>query len=171
MECYEVGVPISEGSCVKECDGMYAAVNVDRNYTNLALNGVQVTPKSETLLKEYLHFKRAYQVQFDDIYEYFRPYNSKMGWPFINEQAALVVTLLDSWGRPDQYEVEQRLELINIYFKSPTFDEVTRDARTNFVTKISLIGGTLGLFTGCSVMSAIQIVYYVIALVRRVYRG
>ena len=49
---------------------------------------------------------------------------------------------------------------INIYFKSPTFDEITQDARTNFVTKISALGGTLGLFAGFSLFSGVEIAYF-----------
>ena len=171
MECYELVTPASEGSCLKECDGMYSVVDVDINYRNLALNGIRVTPKFETFCKEYLQYKRAYEAEFDNIYEHFRPYESKMGWPFINEQAVVVPTLVDSFGGITESEVEQRLEVVNIYFNAPTFDQVTRDARTNFVTKMSMIGGTLGLFTGFSVISGIQILYFAIILALKVYKG
>ena len=170
MECYELGAVASEESCLKECKGMYSTVHVDRNNRSLVLNGGQVNREYEAFFKEYLLFKRAYSVEFDDVYEYFRPYKSKKGWPFINEQAVLATTLFDSFGRPDQYEVEQRLEVIKIYFKAPTFDKVTRDARTNFVTKLSMIGGMLGLFTGVSVISAIEILYFAILLVTRIFK-
>ena len=37
---------------------------------------------------------------------------------------------------------------MTIYLNSPTFDEIISDAKTNFVTKVSVLGGTLGLFAG-----------------------
>ena len=54
---------------------------------------------------------------------------------------------------------------MNIFFKSPTFDEITEDAKTNFVTKISLLGGTLGLFAGFSLLSGAELVYFLFTLV------
>ena len=54
---------------------------------------------------------------------------------------------------------------MNIFFKSPTIDEITEDAKTNFVTKISLLGGTLGLFAGFSLLSGAELVYFLFTLV------
>ena len=59
-----------------------------------------------------------------------------------------------------EYKHKTKLLYINIYFKSPTFDEITQDARTNFVTKISALGGTLGLFAGFSLFSGVEIAYF-----------
>ena len=47
-----------------------------------------------------------------------------------------------------EYEIQEKLQLVEIYFDSPTFDRFTRDAKTNSIAKLSLIGGTLGLLTG-----------------------
>ena len=43
---------------------------------------------------------------------------------------------------------EERLEVVKIYFNTPTFDRITRDAKTNSMAKVSMIGGTFGLLTG-----------------------
>ena len=40
------------------------------------------------------------------------------------------------------------LQVIEIYFNTPTFDKITRDSKTTNFDKISLIGGTLGLLSG-----------------------
>ena len=42
---------------------------------------------------------------------------------------------------------------------------ITKDAKTNFMTKLSTIGGTLGLFTGFSVISGIEIIYFTMKIV------
>ena len=46
------------------------------------------------------------------------------------------------------YETLEKLQVVEIYFDTPTFDKITRDAKTNTISKISLIGGTFGLLTG-----------------------
>ena len=53
-------------------------------------------------------------------------------------------------------------QVVNIYFNAGSFDKVTRSAKTNFVSQLSLIGGTFGLFTGFSILSGIEIVYFLI---------
>ena len=55
---------------------------------------------------------------------------------------------------------ESLLHWIRIYFSSPTFDKVTRDEKANLVTKISAIGGTMGLFAGFSIISGIELLYF-----------
>ena len=48
---------------------------------------------------------------------------------------------------------------MRIYFGAETFNQVTKDRAVKFVDEISAIGGTLGLFTGFSIISAIEIGY------------
>ena len=55
---------------------------------------------------------------------------------------------------------EQNLTYVNIYFDSSTMNEISYDMRTNFEMKLSTIGGTMGLFTGFSVLSAVEILYH-----------
>ena len=40
-------------------------------------------------------------------------------------------------------------QLVQIYFDTATFDEISRDVQNTMETQISVIGGTMGLFTGC----------------------
>ena len=40
------------------------------------------------------------------------------------------------------------LQLVQIYFDTATFDEIGRDVKDTMETQISVIGGTMGLFTG-----------------------
>ena len=63
------------------------------------------------------------------------------------------------------WEPELKLHVVNIYFNTPTFDHIKKDAKTNTMMQISVIGGTLGLFTGFSIMSGIEILYYLIKIV------
>ena len=47
-----------------------------------------------------------------------------------------------------QYEIQEKLLVVEIYFDTPTFDKITKDAKTNNIAKLSMIGGTLGLLSG-----------------------
>ena len=56
------------------------------------------------------------------------------------------------------------LQLVQIYFDTALFDEISQDKKATFETQISVLGGTLGLFSGFSVVSAVEIVYYLFKL-------
>ena len=49
--------------------------------------------------------------------------------------------------------------VIRIYFDTPTFDKITKDKKVKFVDMLSAIGGTMGLLTGFSIISAVEILY------------
>ena len=53
-----------------------------------------------------------------------------------------------------------KLHWVQIYFNTPTFDKITRDEKANFVTKMSALGGTMGLLTGFSVISLAEIIFF-----------
>ena len=45
-------------------------------------------------------------------------------------------------------------------FDDFVFTKVTKDRATTFVNMISAIGGTLGLLTGFTIITAVEILYY-----------
>ena len=49
---------------------------------------------------------------------------------------------------------------MRIYFDTPTFDRITKDRAAKFVDMLSAIGGTMGLLTGFSIISAVEIIYF-----------
>ena len=55
------------------------------------------------------------------------------------------------------WEPENNLHVVTISINSPTFDLITKDAKTTFMDRLAVIGGTLGLFTGFSVISGIEV--------------
>ena len=59
---------------------------------------------------------------------------------------------------------------MRIYFDATTFDIVTKDRAAKFVDIISAFGGTLGLFTGFSIMSTFEIVYFGIKIILEIIR-
>ena len=52
--------------------------------------------------------------------------------------------------------------VVRIYFDTPTFDKITKDEKVKFVDMLSAIGGTMGLLTGFSIISGVEILYYVV---------
>ena len=52
------------------------------------------------------------------------------------------------------------LHMVNIHISSPTFDKIEKDSRVTVESVISFVGGTLGLFTGFSILSGIEIIYF-----------
>ena len=61
-----------------------------------------------------------------------------------------------------EYELlRSNLKYIKIHFNAPVFDKVTKDRAAKFVDQLSAIGGTMGLLTGFSIISGVEIVYFV----------
>ena len=49
---------------------------------------------------------------------------------------------------------------MRIYFYATTFDKITKDRAAKFVDMLSAIGGTMGLLTGFSIISGVEIIYF-----------
>ena len=68
------------------------------------------------------------------------------------------------------YELNLNLRYVRIYFDATTFDKIQKDRSAKFVDMISAIGGTLGLFTGFSIISAVEIVYFGMNLIVKIIK-
>ena len=53
------------------------------------------------------------------------------------------------------------LEVVDIYFGSATYDEIEKDVKVTLEAALGLIGGTMGLLTGFSILSGVEIIYFV----------
>ena len=58
------------------------------------------------------------------------------------------------------YDWKNKLRFVRIYFDTPTFDKITKDRAAKFVDMLSAIGGTMGLLTGFSIISGVEILYF-----------
>ena len=56
------------------------------------------------------------------------------------------------------------LKYIRIYFGTPTFDRVIKDIAAKPEEKLSAIGGAMGLLTGFSIISGVEILYFGVKL-------
>ena len=55
--------------------------------------------------------------------------------------------------------------MVQIYFDTATFDDIERDKKIKLDGQVSLIGGTMGLLTGFSIISGVEIIFYLIRLI------
>ena len=61
--------------------------------------------------------------------------------------------------------MDLNLRFVRIYFDVTTFDRITKDRSAKFVDMLSAIGGTMGLLTGFSIISGVEIVYFTLKIV------
>ena len=54
---------------------------------------------------------------------------------------------------------------MRIYFGTATFDRITKAKRVKFEDMLGVVGGTMGLLTGFSIVSGVEIVYYLLKIV------
>ena len=65
------------------------------------------------------------------------------------------------------FERKIRLRYVRIYFDTPTFDRITKDRAVKTADIFSSIGGTMGLLTGFSIISGVEILYFAWMIVYR----
>ena len=70
-----------------------------------------------------------------------------------------------------EYEWTNNLRIVRIYFDTPTLNIITKDRAAKFVDYVSAIGGTMGLFTGFSIISGVEIIYFAVKIVRSMFKG
>ena len=156
LECFEKYSSNAQSTCLKPCKGTYADVTINSRVSNMEWNERLRDDIFNRFAKEYLQYKRNFENDFE---YFFRNISLNPEWPFMNDQIRLYNYTGNDGGT--YYANRRLLEVVKIYFKTPTFDQVTRDARTDVVTKLSLIGGTLGLFTGFSFVSGMELLHFI----------
>ena len=62
------------------------------------------------------------------------------------------------------FDWKNKLRFVRIYFDTPTFDRITKDRAAKFVEMLSAIGGTMGLLTGFSIISGVEILYFAVQI-------
>ena len=59
---------------------------------------------------------------------------------------------------------ETKLHMVRVRFGTFSLDRVTKHLKTNWIDKLSHFGGTAGLFTGCSFISAFEFLPFIMTL-------
>ena len=63
------------------------------------------------------------------------------------------------------HELPLKLKYVRIYFDAITFDIITKDKAAKFVDMLSAIGGTMGLLTGFSIISGVEVIYFIVKII------
>ena len=63
-----------------------------------------------------------------------------------------------------EFEFVPKLHYVKIMFKTPKFERISKDRAAKFVDMLSAMGGTIGLLTGFSIISVIEILYFSIKI-------
>ena len=56
-----------------------------------------------------------------------------------------------------------------IYFQTPKFDKITKVRAAKFVDMLSAIGGIMGLLTGFSIISGVEIIYFSVKVIWNIF--
>ena len=54
---------------------------------------------------------------------------------------------------------------MKIFFDTPKFEKITKDRSAKLVDMLSAIGGTMGLLTGFSMISGVEIIYFLMKII------
>ena len=63
---------------------------------------------------------------------------------------------------------QSTLQLVEIFFDTSTFDDIERDKKIKTEAQLSLIGGTMGLLTGFSIISGVKIIFFLFRLIANI---
>ena len=60
---------------------------------------------------------------------------------------------------------KRNLRYVEISFDTPSFDIIQQDRAAKWEDQMSAIGGTMGLLTGFSIISGIEIAYFAVKII------
>ena len=175
-------------SCIKNCHGIYADIQREAIANNNTVTIKDEKEKGfEKVFQEYEEYKKGYVMNYNN---FFTDIAKLEGVPFLNDLVQENLTACINSGGDNclamvkkrgrticndhnkcTFKIIQLLKVVEIYLDSPTFDKVTMDAKTNFVTQVSVVGGTLGLFSGFSLLSGFEIFYFIIKFIADICKG
>ena len=62
------------------------------------------------------------------------------------------------------------MRFVRIFFDTPTFDKIEKDSAVKFVDMVSAIGGNMGLLTGFSIISGVEILYFSVKIILNILK-
>ena len=69
------------------------------------------------------------------------------------------------------FKSQLKLRYVKMQFYATTFDRITKDKAAKFVDMLSAIGGTMGLLTGFSIISGVEIAYFAVMIILKILRN
>ena len=62
------------------------------------------------------------------------------------------------------------MRFVRLHFYATTLNRITKDRAAKFVDMLSAIGGTMGLLTGFSIISAVEIAYFAFKIILKILK-
>ena len=137
-------------NCSTTCEGMYADISWKAREIKKEID----KEKFLMLSSEYENFK-------EENVKHFR-FSSQASQSDFGKQILQwrKIVLLLSGKDLFQEKPYSTLQLVQIYFETTTFDNIERDKKIKTEAQLSLIRGTMGLLTGFSIISGIEIIFF-----------
>ena len=63
-----------------------------------------------------------------------------------------------------EFNFASKLHYVKISFDTPKFEMITKDRAAKWTDQLSAIGGTMGLLTGFSIISGVEIIYFALKI-------
>ena len=149
-------------SCSVNCVGMYA--DIQRTHedtadienhammTNIRGKGQEANRKKiEKLVHEYNAYKKSKLRNFK--------FNPARASAQFGEFSHNIFCSYYVFAKGEE-QPPSTLRLVQIYLDTATFDEIERDEKVKFTAALGLVGGTMELLTGISIINGIEVVYY-----------
>ena len=153
MECV---LNIEVKKCLPQCSGLFF-----ENYE------VEIESK---MISAGLISNRAKEVKISKLSKQY--WNYKGFYKFTTFGAGLIINCFFNVNLLSvEYDSKNDLRYIKIQFTTPVFDIVTKDKANKFVDMLSEIGGTMGLLTGFSIITAVEIVYFAVKIIVNFLNG
>ena len=132
--------------CSKKCSGLFVS-----SYTKTNRSREDFFLQFNSLLRNYSEYKGS------DLTNKAPKLNGTEEQNLFDKLCNLLNLGLDLTWKND-------LKIIRISFNTPTFDRITKDRAAKIVDMLSAIGGTMGLLTGFSIISGVEILFYLVKI-------
>ena len=154
LSCYQAGKG-DRFNCTTRCQGMYA----DITHLGAAVVHIQEMVEKYGMKKQ----DTAENIYFDkngDLAEYF----GKILRAIIQIFLLCNCVLLLHFSLHNIIAVKKipysEPDIFLIYFDTTTFDQIQKDTKMKMETMVGVVGGTMGLLTGFSILSGVEVLYY-----------
>ena len=154
---------LRDKSCLIPCTGLYADVSYSKgnpeDTTMDEEDKILDTEVFSKLTKDYKHFKNKFvhniifNLKSPSLGEHFR-----YTFSFFKHSCSIVYSPLHCPASPKEDEIY----FVEIFLATSTYDKVEQDKKMTLEAQLGVIGGTMGLLPGFSILSGVEIVYYAI---------
>ena len=146
--------------CFNKCEGM-EVISYDREEIDsmlsktLSKNGIKFD-KNPILTRQVSKLSDQYN-RYKEKYNFTEEYKGIKNISTIKSKSQMSYHL--------DFVFASKLYYVKISFNTPKFEKITKDRAAKFVDMLSAIGGTMGLLTGFSIISAVEILYFLFKIV------